>query len=114
MTVADTIDYATLLQVDITAIVGTFIFLTVVGLARTQYELQQKKAWWILTSFLVISFAISRAAILIEDIWATNDIIKTVREQVDIPRIFALAGFLYILMVFIGIMRLMWPKKKSS
>jgi hypothetical protein len=45
LTVADTIDYATLLQVDITAIVGTFIFLTVVGLARTQYEFQQKKAW---------------------------------------------------------------------
>lgn len=43
MTVADTIDYATLLQVDITAIVGTFIFLTVIGLGELNMNFNKRK-----------------------------------------------------------------------
>lgn len=105
------IDYPTLLQVDITAIVGTFIFLTIAGVARNPL---QGRAWFFLTSFLVIPFAISGAAILVEDIWDSSPEVKALKEYADIPRVFALAGFLYILIVFIGIMRLLSKTAKTK
>jgi hypothetical protein len=87
------IDNATLLQVDITAIVGTFIFLTI-------QQLSAARAWWFVTAFLVIPFTVSAMAILIEDIWASEYVIEVVQQHANIPSIAALAGLFYIFIIF--------------
>ncbi|MGC1134419.1 MAG: hypothetical protein WA941_16445 [Nitrososphaeraceae archaeon] len=105
------IDNAVLLQVDITAIVGIFIFLTIEELALGKAGYQQRRIRWFHTSFLVIPFAVSALAILIEDNWSTSFVLKGVQQHVDIPKWAAIAGFAYILIVFVFILGKM-PKAK--
>jgi hypothetical protein len=96
------IDNAVLLQVDVTAIVGIFIFLTLQGVTvrGSQSALMQQRPWFFATSFLVIPFTVSAMAILIEYIWASEDIIRIIQQHSNIPAVTALGGFLYILLLF--------------
>jgi hypothetical protein len=97
-----TIDSATLLQVDATVIVGIFIFLTIQAMTHLRG----------VTALLIIPFAASALAILVEDTWPTNYIVKWVQQEIDIPRWGAIAGFGYILVFFVGVF--INPKFKKS
>ena len=99
------IDNATLLQVDITAIVGIFIFLTI------QQLTSGARVWSFVTAFLVIPFTVSAIAILIESIWASEYLIKVVQQNVNIPGVSALTGFFYILIIFVYIFHKTRSKK---
>jgi hypothetical protein len=81
------IDTSTLLQVDATAIVGIFIFLTIQSFSYNTSEYQQTRTRLFLTSFLVVPFAISALAILVEDNW---NIEKEINECVNIPKVAAI------------------------
>lgn len=97
---ADTVDNATLLQVDITAIVGVFIFLTIAQLVPSA-----GRPWWGLTAVLVIPFALSALAILAEDIWSTEYVMRVVAYNFRLPEAFALLGFGLIFIMFFYIFR---------
>ena len=94
------IDIPTLLQVDITAIVGIFIFLTV-----AQFWPSAARPWLTLASLLVIPFALSALTILVEDIWSSEYIIRVIAYNFNLPKIFAFVGFLLIFVVFYGLYR---------
>lgn len=83
------IDNATLLQVDTTAIVGIFIFLTLEQLANA------RRPWMVVTAILVIPFAVSTMLILIDETWFTGN-----GELSHASRVLAIGGFGYILFIF--------------
>ena len=99
---------AILLQVDITAIVGIFIFVTI-----AQVKMQEQKALLLLTSILVIPFAVSALFILIED-FLLSEYFVTLLKKLSIPMWGAISGFAYIILVFgyIFVKQLKQPKHK--
>ena len=86
------IDNATLLQVDATAIVGILIFLTLRQLSSGQPNPKGTLLLWHLTFAAVLPFALSAIFILYNAFYP---------DPTDwAPKLFAMLGFLYILIVF--------------
>lgn len=88
------IDNATLIQADITAIIGVIIFLTLQGVkpaADSTTKYKQRRAWFGLTAVLVIPFALSALTILIEDSWYRGN--EDAQESSHLAKIFAAVGF---------------------
>jgi hypothetical protein len=90
---SDCLDNAALLQVDITAKVGIFIFLTIEELALGPTRDQRRRTRWLFTPILAIPFAVSALVILIEDNWSSNCIVKWVQNYANIPMISAIRRF---------------------
>jgi hypothetical protein len=107
---ADTVDNAALLQVDIAAIVGVLIFLTISSVVRPH----ERPPWWILTSLLVTPFAFSAMVILLEDIFASEYIMRVVAYNINIPEASAFLGFLLIFGFFVGVYRTMRKSQKQQ
>ena len=109
------IDNATLLQVDTTAIVGIFIFLTLQRFGQKEFNIgqgvsiRQPESMLIITSILVIPFAFSAMAILVGETYPNNPTVKYIVQQgLGISRNSAIIGFGYILFVFVYV--LVWKK----
>jgi hypothetical protein len=100
------IDDGTLLQVDATAIVGIFIFLTLRQLLSYGHsDPKSTLLLWRLTFIGVLPFAISAILILLNTFYPF-------REDAG-PRVFTLLGFLYILAIFGIIFLYQWREGKK-
>ncbi len=107
---ADTVDNAALLQVDIAAIVGVLVFLTISQIVRPA----DRPPWWILTSLLVTPFAFSAMVILLEDAFANEYIVRVIAYNFNLPEASALLGFLLIFGFFVGVYRTMRKQQKQQ
>ena len=81
------IDNAVLLQVDVTAVLGLLIFLTIGQRATERRELSYS------TAGMVIPFAISALMVLVDDTWMGN-------VNFFVSRFFTALGFFLILLYF--------------
>ena len=81
------IDNADLLQVDITAVLGILIFLTIGQRAA------ERRYFTVTTAFMVIPFAISGLIVLVDDTWLGSN-------YLDEARFMAALGFLLIILYF--------------
>jgi hypothetical protein len=89
------IDDITLLQVNTTAIIGIFIFLTLGRLSRNQPEHTTDFTRWGLTFALLIPFAASALSIMIKDT------VPYAESHIgNLPNILTMVGFAYIIVVF--------------
>jgi hypothetical protein len=100
------IDNATLLQVDVTAIVGIFIFLTLKQLSHDQSDRMGALLLWRLTFAAVLPFAISALFIL-------YDAFYPYPEDWG-PKVFAMIGFAYILVIFGIIFLYQWIQARKT
>jgi hypothetical protein len=107
---AEVIDNAALLQVDITAIVGVFIFLTIAQVMPST----SRPAWWGLTSLIVVPFSLSAMAILVEDVMSTEYVMRVIAYNVRFPELLALFGFIIIFIMFFYIYRNLGKGKSTA
>lgn len=99
------IDNAVLLQMDVTAIFGISIFLTVhqhiVGRKVETSEIE-RETWVVMVSTILIPFAASAMIILIGSISSTEVFALTIAS------ILAIIGFIILLLFFISLYRRQW------
>jgi hypothetical protein len=76
-----TIDNATLLQVDVTALVGVLLFLTLQGFGGKVFTTKQRHGMIFLTSVLVVPFSFSASAILVDETFPEHPAVKYIYRQ---------------------------------
>ena len=94
---------------------GIFIFLIIQSLGNRPLTVKQQNLNWVFVSITVIPFAVSAIAILMEDAYPDIHAVKFMQEQVNLPKAAAIAGFVYILLTFIGIIAVIksWERKNT-